>query len=113
MIADITRETIVAESIFFNQFFSEPFIGVFKSSISKNFKVFQVNLFCSVSMLGLQKFVQKTCESEHSEAATGGVLWKKVMLEISQNSQENTCAGVSLLIKVQAWGFWAFQSDHL
>ena len=29
------------------------------------------------------------------EAATRGVLWKKVLLEISQNSQENTCAGVS------------------
>ena len=37
-----------------------------------------------------------------AEAATGGVLWKKVFLKISQNSQENTCAGVSLLIKLQA-----------
>ena len=27
-----------------------------------------------------------------SEAATGGVLYKKVLLIISQNSQENTCA---------------------
>ena len=26
------------------------------------------------------------------ETATGGVLYKKVFLEISQNSQENTCA---------------------
>ena len=39
-----------------------------------------------------------------SEAATIGVLWKKVFLEISQNSQENTCARVSLLIKLQALG---------
>ena len=30
---------------------------------------------------------------------------KKVFLEISQNSQENTCARVSLLIKLQAAGF--------
>ena len=30
----------------------------------------------------------------YSEAATGGILWKKVLLEISQNSQENTCARV-------------------
>ena len=37
-----------------------------------------------------------------SEAATGGVLQKKVFLEISQNSQENTCARVSFLIKLQA-----------
>ena len=33
--------------------------------------------------------------------ATGGVLWKKVFLKISQNSQENTCARVSFLIKLQ------------
>ena len=36
------------------------------------------------------------------EAATRGVLWKNVFLEISQNSQENTCARVSFLIKLQA-----------
>ena len=43
------------------------------------------------------------------------VVWrcsvKKVFLEISQNSQENTCARVSLLMKLQASGgcffhFW-------
>ena len=28
-----------------------------------------------------------------------------MFLEISQNSQENTCARVSFLIKLQAWGF--------
>ena len=37
-----------------------------------------------------------------SEAATGGVLRKKVFLKILQNSQENTCARVSFLIKLQA-----------
>ena len=37
-----------------------------------------------------------------SEAATGGVLRKKVFLKILQNSQENTCAKVSFLIKLQA-----------
>ena len=30
-----------------------------------------------------------------SEAATGGVQYKKVFLEISQNSHGNTCAGLS------------------
>ena len=30
------------------------------------------------------------------------VFYKKVLLEISQNSQENTCAGDSFLIKLQA-----------
>ena len=33
-----------------------------------------------------------------SEAATGGVLSEKVFLEISKNSQENTCAKVSFSI---------------
>ena len=36
------------------------------------------------------------------EAATGGVLYEKMFLEISQNSQENICARVSFLIKLQA-----------
>ena len=38
-----------------------------------------------------------------TEAATGGVLLEKVFLEISQNSQENTCAKASFLIKLQAF----------
>ena len=33
------------------------------------------------------------------EAATRGALWKKLFLEISQNSQENTCARASFFIK--------------
>ena len=33
-----------------------------------------------------------------------GVLQKKIFLEISQNSQESTCARVSFLIKLQASG---------
>ena len=39
-----------------------------------------------------------------TEAATGGALYEKVFLEISQNSQENICARVSFLIQLQAWG---------
>ena len=31
---------------------------------------------------------------QDTEAATGGVLYKKVFLKISLNSQENTCARV-------------------
>ena len=37
-----------------------------------------------------------------TEPTTGGVLLKKVLLEASQNSQENTCARASFLIKLQA-----------
>ena len=40
---------------------------------------------------------------KHTEAATRSVLCKKLFLEISQNSQENTCARGSFLIKLQAW----------
>ena len=36
-----------------------------------------------------------------AEAATGGVLEETMFLEISQNAQENTCARVSILIKLQ------------
>ena len=39
-----------------------------------------------------------------SEAATRGVLLEKVFLENSQNSQENTGARASFLIKLEAWG---------
>ena len=35
------------------------------------------------------------------EATIRGFLWKKVFLEISQNSQENTCVRISFLIKLQ------------
>ena len=34
------------------------------------------------------------------EAATGGVLYKKVLLEVSQSSQENTCGRVFFLMKL-------------
>ena len=39
---------------------------------------------------------------ENKEAVAGTCSLKKVFLEISQNSQENTCARVSFLIKLQA-----------
>ena len=47
----------------------------------------------------------------YSEAATRDVLYKKVFLKISQNSQENTCARVSFLIKLQAWSFFLFSCE--
>ena len=36
----------------------------------------------------------------YTEAANGDVLSEKVCLEIAQKSQENTCARVSILIKL-------------
>ena len=38
-------------------------------------------------------------QEKRTEAVTGGVSIKKVFLKVSQNSQENTCARVSFLIK--------------
>ena len=46
--------------------------------------------------LKLWKFTTKCSQDlQYEEAATGGVLKKKVFLRISQISQENTCVGVS------------------
>ena len=44
------------------------------------------------------------CPREYVEAVVQSCSVKKVFLEISQNSQENTCARVSFLIKLQASG---------
>ena len=44
--------------------------------------------------------------NEVTEAVVQRCSVKKVFLEISQNSQENTCARVSFLIKLQASGFF-------
>ena len=44
--------------------------------------------------------IAQDLEFKDAEAATRGVLWKKVLLEISQNSQESTCARVFFLIKL-------------
>ena len=46
----------------------------------------------------------KVSSIEETEAATGGVLYEKVLLEISQHLQENTCARVYFIIKLQASG---------
>ena len=51
--------------------------------------------------VGLQTFCFRD-RLQQTEAATGAVLRKKVFLKILQNSQENTCARVFYLIKMQA-----------
>ena len=48
--------------------------------------------------------MKKLCFRLKWEAATRGVLCKKVSLENSQNSQENTSARVSFLIKLEVSG---------
>ena len=41
------------------------------------------------------EIIQHSISNSYSEAATGGVLWKKFFLKILQHSQENTCVGLS------------------
>ena len=48
-----------------------------------------------------------------TEAATRVVLCEKVFLKILQNSQENTCARASFLIKLQAWVCNFIEKDTL
>ena len=48
----------------------------------------------------------KNIDHDDAEAAAGGVLLEKVFLDISQNSQENTCVRVPFLIKLQASPFF-------
>ena len=55
-------------------------------------------IFSSILIL-LQSTENLWCYSNCTEAATAGVFLKKVSLEILQNSQENTCARVSFLLK--------------
>ena len=45
----------------------------------------------------------KLNNSNKSEAVAQTCYVKKVFLEILQNSQENTCARVSVLIKLRLW----------
>ena len=48
---------------------------------------------------GLQLYQKETptllFSYKYSEAATGGVLWKKLFFKVLRNSQENSCARVS------------------
>ena len=51
---------------------------------------------------GLWVFWNRTLVCDVEKQSPGGVLWEKVVLEISENSQENACVRVSFSIKLQA-----------
>ena len=64
----------------------------------------------------LKEVLQNNCSwgpvakfKEKTDAATRGVLYKKVFLKILQNSQENTCTRVSFFIKLQGLGLQLYQ----
>ena len=56
----------------------------------------------SEKVLSTLKYIKYSSYLGNTEAATRAVLWKKVFLKISQNSQENSFVRVSFLIKLQA-----------
>ena len=62
----------------------------------------------SLTLLWFLEFLilNHSVTQHHQEAATRGVLCKKVFLEVSQNSQKNACARVSFLIKLQVSRIW-------
>ena len=57
---------------------------------------------CHVFLLNVRNYSQEVSNIIRSSHRRCSV--KKVLLEISQNSQENICASVSFLMKLQAWG---------
>ena len=63
-----------------------------------NYETCDKILFCEDEDSGRFSYLHQ------SEVATEGVLLKNVFFKISQNSQENTCARVSFLTKLQTWG---------
>ena len=76
-----------------------------KKGFIKNFaKVTEKHLFRSIVLNKVAGLMILFFIEQHSEAATRGVLCKKLFLEIWQNSQESTCARVSFLIKLQTSG---------
>ena len=63
-------------------------------------------------LLDLSKALH-TINHELSEAVVRWCSVKKVFLEISENSQKNTCSRRSFLIKLQARNFAKFKGKHL
>ena len=89
----------------------KSFWGEIKS-ISHHFKGLSITQNClrsesaplkSWGLATLYKQILWTRYKQLAEAATRGVLQKKLFLEISQNWQKNTCARVSFLIKLQTF----------
>ena len=55
-----------------------------------------------VSGIRFTESIEISMMASSSEAVVQSCSLKKVLLEVSQNSQENTCARASFLIKLQA-----------
>ena len=68
--------------------------------------------------IGFKRWYHTHVHLDLSEAVVQRCSVKKVLLEISQNSQESTCARVFFVIKLQAWAsgtgafLWILRSFH-
>ena len=54
--------------------------------------LYSTHYYLDIYQYSRTKYYWKTSPEHLFEVATGGVLYQKVLLEISQNSHENTCA---------------------
>ena len=87
---------------------------MFLSKFGQKYYFLEKNIFSSIHFLGntnwsyvIVTFHNREIWHDYNVSYRGSrpeVLCKKVFLEISQNSQENTSARVSFLIKLQALG---------
>ena len=67
-----------------------------------------LTIFAKSSILNVWQGSGYASTPQETEAVAQRYSVKKVFLEVSQNSQENTCARVSFLIKLQACGTGVF-----
>ena len=79
----------------------QSFIDILENSCSLKFRNIHRKITVLESLANFYLSILKNIYELLPEAATRGVLYKKVFLQISQNSQENTCARVSFLKKLQ------------
>ena len=79
----------------------------FVNMLKKIYCYRELTFKCCFSILKESYYVLATRYNFIWKQLPRGVLWKKVFLEISQNSQENTCARVRLrsayLLKKRLW----------
>ena len=87
----IFQRKILIAVIFFNTTELSALISNKVCYVNGSFKA------CMPKWLLFQRFHADECRTSHRKCSV-----KKVFLEISQNSQENSCAIVSFLIKLQA-----------
>ena len=81
------------------QLFLQFFITIwYEFSISKKTNIHQTLKFLILQYFCTSYKYNWSTRNSHRRCSI-----KKVFLEISQNSQENTCARVSFLIKLQTW----------